>query len=81
MTSEWIEHDGKDMPVDGASFVTAKYADGLERYDEARFLHSPRPEVSDWVWTDPDDELNIVAYKVHPSQALTPSKEKVETAS
>lgn len=72
---EWTEHDGKDIPVDGGTFVTAKYANGLELYAEARFLHASLPEVSDWVWTDPEDELNIVAYRVH-----SPSSQAIKAA-
>lgn len=79
---EWIEHDGKSMPVDRGTLVTAKYASGFERTDRAGTMHSSDEEMSDWRWTDPDDELNIVSYRVLSiSKAISSAEEKQGAAS
>lgn len=76
--SEWIEHDGKGMPVDGETLVYAKFADGysdnprLRNPIPASYWHEPLWEQkglyadsSNWVWPEngPRDS-HIVAYMI-----------------
>lgn len=66
--SEWIDHDGKGMPVDGDVLVAVKFKDGDEDFINfpirAEYWHSDN-EGSNWVAsnTDDDDAL-ITAYRI-----------------
>lgn len=60
--SDWIEHDGKGMPVEGNSFVSVRFYDGCidgEPYWKAKNWYE------NWFWdTAQNCSANIVAYKV-----------------
>lgn len=67
--SEWIEHDGKGMPVDSKVLVDVKFRDGAEDcYDRtAGFWHDFETEDhSNWV-SDQRSPCSddIVAYRIH----------------
>lgn len=67
MSSEWIEHDGKGMPVDGETVVFVKFGDGGEdwRHNKASFWHDGNPRYSFWVWNhDRPGSLEIEAYSL-----------------
>lgn len=69
--TDWIEHDGKGMPVNGEEFVDVKFRDGeiFGTFVEARVWHATDPshlqEESNWIFSDPEDDNDIVAYRVH----------------
>ena len=68
-TSEWIEHDGKGMPVRQDEFVVVKFrvpGDGfdLQRPTQARWLDMSGGETSLWVFSDKYPEDDIIAYRV-----------------
>lgn len=77
MTNEWIEHDGKEMPVSGDQevFIRVRWENGAETTEASL--------AKEWIWPweQVPFEDQILAYRPLFSQALTPSKEKVETAS
>lgn len=70
--NEWIEHDGKSMPVDGDTLVFVRFGDGSD--DEkigrepikARWWHFWYSIAdSNWVWTENRSSTSdIVAYKI-----------------
>ena len=69
---EWIEHDGKGMPVAGGVVVDVRFRDGhVVNALPANYWDSLYPEhanCSNWVtpiYGDPLDS-RIVAYRVHP---------------
>lgn len=68
--SEWIEHDGKDMPVPGDTRVIVRFRDG-EQEDEgddspASYWHFNEIFTvgSNWVWCGEPHNSNIVAYRI-----------------
>jgi len=77
MSGEWIKHDGKGMPVDGELFVDVRYLVGTERSSvQAKWLHASGGPLSDWIWPVPDDEFNIISYRiVEPHEPSTPSQD------
>jgi len=71
--SEWIEHDGKGMPVDGDTLVYVRFADGWEDERDAfgNDLSPDKAKVwgsgpsSNWVWGEQRPiHLEIVAYRI-----------------
>lgn len=49
-TSEWIEHDGKGMPVDGDTEVEVRFPDGfVASAVSASYWHGRTDEASSWV--------------------------------
>lgn len=58
-TSEWIEHDGKGMPVGIDDVVQRKYRDGLV----GKWL-STRKAQNVEMWTHRDHDDDIIAYCV-----------------
>lgn len=72
--TDWIDHDGKGMPVDGEEFVDVKFRDGdtFGAFVEARIWHSTdathQDEDSCWLFSDKHDDSDIVAYKRQSSE-------------
>lgn len=67
MTSnDWIDHDGKGMPVDGKKLVDVKFRDGKvhERTMTAEFWHEDEPDSSNWCFVAEPPDAHIVAYRV-----------------
>lgn len=73
--SDYIDHDGKGMPVDGDTLVFIKQAGGYCDEDNhavgiaAKFWHNPDeeevPEDSNWFWpANGPTDFHIIAYKV-----------------
>lgn len=69
-TSEWIEHDGKDMPVDGKTLVLCRFRDGTDEEAEgdpptlASYWHDDDLECSNWFHGNSQCGAEIVAYRV-----------------
>lgn len=64
--TDWIEHDGKGLPVPEDTLVLVKYRNGVGGTDIARRAYSwtaSDPECSNWDHTYPCGS-DIVAYKV-----------------
>jgi len=60
---EWIEHDGKGMPVDGERKVYVCFRGAGERGPaKARFWNRCTPSC--WLHTDTDPEMDIIAYRL-----------------
>lgn len=59
-TSEWIEHDGKGMPVDGDTIVCIRMRDG----DETPASWNTAAEEWIWTWGERDRTGDIIAYRV-----------------
>ena len=70
--SDWIEHDGKGMPIDGEIRVHVKFRDGSESYREYPWL--ARMWGSNWEHYPDHHEADIVAYRIiaNPDSTLTP---------
>lgn len=67
--SDWIEHDGKAMPVDDETLVYVRFPDGYEdtvSYEGEPLQPSPANYWSDsWVWSRPGPlNVEIVAYRI-----------------
>ena len=69
--SEWIEHDGKGMPVDGDVLVAVRFKDGEPGFDDspipASYWHNYEALASNWIAVpdDPyDDGFTISAYRI-----------------
>lgn len=68
--SNWIEHDGKGMPVDGETLVHVRFPDGYEDTvsTEGEALQ-PSPAnywSTSWSWTNTTPlNVEIIAYRVH----------------
>lgn len=63
--SDWIEHDGKGMPVDVDATVSLLFRDGDVRTGRAGFWNDDgSAECSNWVWGDAETEIDIVAYRI-----------------
>lgn len=71
--SEWIEHDGKGMPVDGSTLVYVMFRDGAkdEHPSRARIWGVHGGPTSNWEHSEPTD-WDIVAYRLH---SPTPSSQ------
>lgn len=66
--SDWIEHDGKEMPVPGDTVVDVRFRDGTE-------MHDTYPCMSDsWkhIWGDAD----IIAYRLSEVPPITSSSQR-----
>lgn len=63
--TEWIKHEGKGMPVDGATKVELKFRDGDTRIGTAGFWHDE--DCSQWIFDREDPDFDIVAYRLHSS--------------
>ena len=62
---EWIEHDGKGLPVDVDADVTLLFRDGDTRTGRAGFWHDDgSAECSNWIWFGGEPEIDIIAYRV-----------------
>lgn len=69
---EWIEHDGKGMPVDGESYVHVRFRDGSAdepvipffEADKAKYWDDDNPLLNNWLWGSCDLDSEIVAYRV-----------------
>lgn len=66
--SEWIEHDGKGMPVDGETIVRVRWGDGCEEpLDNANWTaaawHEPETS-SNWTCHEYSPDVAIVAYQI-----------------
>ena len=65
---EWIEHDGKGMPVDGDTLVLVKFRDSSPHYSvdgserKASFWHHDNPKFSNW--SNLDAPADIIAYRI-----------------
>lgn len=64
MVGEWIEHDGKGMPIDPEQRAMVKFRDG--KIDDvnpakAKFWSSGR---HDWWAHEGDRNRNIIAYRI-----------------
>ncbi|MDX1222723.1 hypothetical protein GOL85_13420 [Sinorhizobium medicae] len=65
MSGEWIEHDGKGMPVDGETPVVLRFRDGDMRIGKAGHWHGcGEGDDTQWVFSDWDPDFDIVAYRV-----------------
>ena len=65
--SEWIEHDGKGMPVDGEVIVDVKFPDGVVVSElRAKHWHHAYTDASNWYRPDWDHHTNarISAYRI-----------------
>lgn len=61
--TDWIEHDGRSVPVDGECFVLVRFRDGFEERlgEEWKAKHW----TTQWFHYPVDEpENDIVAYKV-----------------
>lgn len=69
--SEWVEHDGKSMPVPGETLVLVRHRDGV---DEAQRGYPPR-RADFWLFGEEFNDMSnwshdlpasgdIVAYKI-----------------
>lgn len=62
---EWIEHDGKGMPVDGETMVQVRYRDGLEgSILRADFLDDENPARSNWWYSEVGPYEDITHYRI-----------------
>lgn len=64
---EWIEHDGKGMPVDGCAVVDIKFRSPIEPiYDGFKASHwaGNGPADDCWLFSKDSPENDIVAYRV-----------------
>ena len=67
---DWVSHDGKGMPVDGASFVEVRFRGGKTpvHKDELPVMASALGcygiPWSLWTWNDQYPEDDIIAYRV-----------------
>lgn len=68
MSSEWIKHDGKDMPVPGDTMVFVRLRGGFEDHGavKASYWHHDEPAASNWCHVDSERDYDIVAYRVAP---------------
>lgn len=63
--SEWIEHDGKGMPVDGDTLVYVKFSDGD---DDSKCKRPMTASYWRHNWNRPEAPFHgsdIVAYRIH----------------
>lgn len=70
--AEWIEHDGKGMPVDGATTVFVKLRTGWIdwRHTRADYWHDEDPLSSNWVHQN-RTPADIVAYLISDTNHFT----------
>jgi len=61
MTEEWIEHDGKGIPVDFKTKVEVEYKPALH---ETRPVYGSIKRASKYRWTHDNDVSDIIAYRV-----------------
>lgn len=80
--SEWIEHDGKSMPVAHDTLVDVRHRDGDE-FERVRAGNREDVYAVDWSHEDQDFDGDIVAYRVHSqsSKAISSAEEKQGAAS
>jgi hypothetical protein len=65
--NDWIEHDGKGMPVDGDVHVKVKFRDGDEykSITNASYWDDNDPMASNWVWIyDLAPSTDITHYRI-----------------
>lgn len=78
--SEWIEHDGKGMPVDGEILVHVRFPDGYE--DTHDYQGNPlKPDRADywsrsWDWMRPGAPLDVEIFAYRVVHDLSSSKAK-----
>lgn len=72
--SEWIEHDGKGMPVPGDTQVELRFRDGDTRTGTAGFWDDGGDDGTQWRFLASDPDFDIVAYRIitNPDSSLTP---------
>lgn len=56
--TEWIEHDGKGMPVDAETKVIVRFRNGIEEDETDAW------DACLWEWENYGDGSDIVAYRV-----------------
>lgn len=69
--SDWIDHDGKGMPVSGNTFVLCRFRDGVEE-DEIDFLEEFEDSAEFWngdgwrvnLWKHSGGSSDIIAYRI-----------------
>jgi hypothetical protein len=61
---DWIDHDGKGLPVDVDEKVELRFRDGDTRVGRAGFWHSDGDEGTQWVFDESDPDYDIIAYRV-----------------
>lgn len=73
--SEWIDHDGKGMPVDGDTIVSIRIRSGEET--PAKW----NTRAKDWAWRWADERSaasfksgDILAYRVHTPVTSQPTR-------
>lgn len=66
---EWIEHDGKGMPLSGDTFVLCRFNDGSEEdrcdfdfTDQASYWNDEKDIANAWIRND--SGLFITAYRI-----------------
>lgn len=68
MTTDWIEHDGKSIPVDADTLVYVKFRDGKSSVNPdpvmASWWHGSGGVASCWLHNDHNCNADIVAYRV-----------------
>lgn len=62
--SEWIEHDGKGMPVPAETRVELRFRDGDTRFGAAGTWDSDGDEGTQWRFLASDPDFDIVAYRI-----------------
>ncbi len=64
--SEWIEHDGKSVPVSPETKVLIKSRDGYETKNPmaASWFDHADINLSDWRWPSMHEGNEIVSYRV-----------------
>jgi hypothetical protein len=74
--ADWIEHDGKGMPIDGETKVVLLFRDGDMRVGRAAHWDDGGDEYSNWVHRADDPDFDIVSYRIiTPSKAITAAEE------
>ncbi len=69
-TSEWIEHDGKGMPVPDDTLVLCRFRDGTDEEQKgsppvrASYWHDDYLDYSNWFHAPRPCGAEIVAYRV-----------------
>ena len=66
-TSEWIEHDGNGMPIDGSAIVDIKFRSLIEpEYKGFKASHwaGRGPEDDCWLFSKLSPENDITHYRV-----------------
>lgn len=72
MNTNWIEHDGKSMPVPGDTFVYVKFRDGTDDFGSNPWTANKwggNEEQSNWIHNQgKNSSSEIIAYMIVPAE-------------